>query len=59
MDTASGGESELTNGCKWHKADMQGTPAEIIERLNQGIKTRLADMGGTPLSGSPADYGTC
>jgi tripartite-type tricarboxylate transporter receptor subunit TctC len=47
-------------------AAPKGTPAEIIERLNQGvnagladpaIKARLADMGGTPLPGSPADYG--
>jgi tripartite-type tricarboxylate transporter receptor subunit TctC len=44
----------------------KGTPAAIIERLNQEInagladpkiKARLADLGGTMLPGSPADFG--
>ena len=44
----------------------KGTPAEIIDRLNQEInaaladpkmKSRLADVGGTVLAGSPADFG--
>jgi tripartite-type tricarboxylate transporter receptor subunit TctC len=43
-----------------------GTPAEIIDKLNQGtsaaladpkMKVRLADFGGTPLVVSPADFG--
>jgi tripartite-type tricarboxylate transporter receptor subunit TctC len=47
-------------------AAPRGTPAEIIERLNQEINAGLADpmiraplanMGGVPLSGTPADYG--
>jgi tripartite-type tricarboxylate transporter receptor subunit TctC len=47
-------------------AAPKGTPAEVIEGLNQEInaglaeptiKSRLADMGGMPLSGSPADFG--
>jgi tripartite-type tricarboxylate transporter receptor subunit TctC len=44
----------------------KGTPAEIVERLNQAVnaaladprmKTRLADLGGMLLPGSPADFG--
>ena len=44
----------------------RGTPAEIIDRLNQEInaglvdpkiKARLADLGGTVLTGSPSDFG--
>ena len=44
----------------------KGTPAEIIDTLNQEtnaalidpkIKARLADLGGTLLPGSPADFG--
>jgi tripartite-type tricarboxylate transporter receptor subunit TctC len=44
----------------------KGTPAEIVEKLNQAInagladskiKARLADLGGTALAGSPADFG--
>jgi tripartite-type tricarboxylate transporter receptor subunit TctC len=44
----------------------RGTPAQIINRLNEEtnaaladpkIKGRLADLGGTPLAGSPADFG--
>jgi tripartite-type tricarboxylate transporter receptor subunit TctC len=43
-----------------------GTPAEIINKLNNEInaaladpkmKARLADLGGTVLPGSPADFG--
>ncbi len=42
-----------------------GTPAPIVERLNQELnaaftdprmKARIAELGGTPLSGSPADF---
>src|SRR5262249_23528349 len=44
----------------------KGTPAEVIDRLNQEInailadpkaKARFADLGGTALVGSPADFG--
>ncbi len=44
----------------------RGTPAEIIDRLNQEInagladpkiKARFADLGATVLPGSPADFG--
>jgi tripartite-type tricarboxylate transporter receptor subunit TctC len=44
----------------------KGTPAEIIDKLNQEvnaaladpkIKMRLADLGGTVLPGTPADFG--
>jgi tripartite-type tricarboxylate transporter receptor subunit TctC len=44
----------------------QGTPAEIIGKLNKEvnaaladpkIKSRLADLAGTPLVGTPADFG--
>jgi len=44
----------------------KGTPAEVIDKLNQEInaaladpnmKARLADLGGTALAGSPADFG--
>jgi tripartite-type tricarboxylate transporter receptor subunit TctC len=44
----------------------KGTPAEVIDKLNQEIneiladpkaKARLADLGGTALVGSPADFG--
>ena len=44
----------------------KGTPAQIINRLNEEtnaaladpkIKGRLADLGGTTLVGSPADFG--
>ncbi len=43
-----------------------GTPAEIVDKLNQEInagladpkiKARLADMGGTALAGPPAEFG--
>src|SRR6267142_2518782 len=42
-----------------------GTPAAIVERLNQELnaaftdpkmKARIAELGGTPLPGSPADF---
>jgi len=42
-----------------------GTPAGIVERLNQELnaafadpkmKARIAELGGTPLPGSPADF---
>ena len=42
-----------------------GTPAVIVERLNQELnaafadpkmKARIAELGGTPLPGSPADF---
>jgi tripartite-type tricarboxylate transporter receptor subunit TctC len=44
----------------------KGTPAEIVDKLNQEInagladpkiKARLADLGGTVLAGTPADFG--
>jgi tripartite-type tricarboxylate transporter receptor subunit TctC len=44
----------------------KGTPAEIIDKLNQEInaaladpkiKARMAESGGNPLTGSPADFG--
>jgi tripartite-type tricarboxylate transporter receptor subunit TctC len=44
----------------------QGTPAEIVDKLNREINTavndpkmkpRLADLGGTVLSGTAADFG--
>jgi tripartite-type tricarboxylate transporter receptor subunit TctC len=44
-----------------------GTPAAIVERLNQELnaaftdpkmKARIAELGGTPLPGSPADFAT-
>jgi tripartite-type tricarboxylate transporter receptor subunit TctC len=47
-------------------AAPKGTPATIVETLNQAtnagladatIKTRIADMGGMLLTGSPADFG--
>jgi tripartite-type tricarboxylate transporter receptor subunit TctC len=43
-----------------------GTPAEIVEKLNREInagladprmKARLAELGGTVLPGSPSDFG--
>jgi tripartite-type tricarboxylate transporter receptor subunit TctC len=45
----------------------RGTPAEIVERLNQEINTgladskikaQLADLGGTVIAGTPADFGS-
>jgi tripartite-type tricarboxylate transporter receptor subunit TctC len=47
-------------------AAPKGTPAAIVETLNQAtnaglvdatIKARIADMGGMLLAGSPADFG--
>jgi tripartite-type tricarboxylate transporter receptor subunit TctC len=47
-------------------AAPKGTPAAIVETLNQAtnagladaaIKARIADMGGMPLTGSPVDFG--
>jgi tripartite-type tricarboxylate transporter receptor subunit TctC len=47
-------------------AAPKGTPAAIVETLNQAInagladttiKSRIADMGGMLLTGSPADFG--
>ena len=44
-----------------------GTPAEIVNKLNNEInagladpnmKTRLADLGGTVIAGSPSDFGS-
>jgi len=44
----------------------QGTPAEIVERLNTAINASIADpkfqaqltnLGGTVLPGSPTDFG--
>jgi tripartite-type tricarboxylate transporter receptor subunit TctC len=44
----------------------KGTPAEIVEKVNQAlnaafadaaIRARIAELGGTPLPGSPADFG--
>ena len=49
----------------WHRR-AQGTPAEIVDKLNQEInagladpkiKARFADLGGTALAGSPAEFG--
>ena len=46
-------------------ATPAGTPAVIVERLNQELnaafadpkmKARIAELGGTPLPGSPADF---
>ena len=43
-----------------------GTPAEIVNKLNNEInaaladpqlKARLADLGGTVIAGSPSDFG--
>jgi tripartite-type tricarboxylate transporter receptor subunit TctC len=45
----------------------KGTPAAVIETLNQAVnaalddpafKGRLSDLGGTPLPGPPAAFGT-
>jgi tripartite-type tricarboxylate transporter receptor subunit TctC len=51
----------------WHGVGLpQGTPAEIIEKLNNQInatladpvvKARLAELGAMTLGGSPADFG--
>ena len=47
-------------------AAPKGTPADIVDSLNQqinaglaapAIKDRIADMGGMSLAGSPADFG--
>ena len=47
-------------------AAPKGTPAPIVDKLNQAInagladatiKARIADMGGMLLAGSPADFG--
>jgi tripartite-type tricarboxylate transporter receptor subunit TctC len=47
-------------------AAPKGTPADIVQRLNQeinlaladpGIVARIADLGSTVLSGSPAEFG--
>jgi len=44
----------------------KGTPAEIVDKLNQAVnagladpklKARLADLGGSVLAGTPADFG--
>jgi tripartite-type tricarboxylate transporter receptor subunit TctC len=44
----------------------KGTPAEVIEKVNQAlnaafadpsIRARIAELGGTALPGSPADFG--
>jgi tripartite-type tricarboxylate transporter receptor subunit TctC len=44
-----------------------GTPAEIVNKLNNEInaaladpqlKGRLADLGGTVIAGSPSDFGS-
>ena len=44
----------------------KGTPAEIVDKLNQEINTalvdpkmraRFADLGATVLAGSPSDFG--
>ena len=44
----------------------KGTPAEVIDKLNQEInailadpkaKARIADLGGIALMGSPGDFG--
>jgi len=46
--------------------EPKGTPAEIVEKLNQEInagltdpliKARIVDLGATALPGSPADFG--
>jgi tripartite-type tricarboxylate transporter receptor subunit TctC len=47
----------------WHRC-TEGTPAEIVDKLNKEInagladpkmKARLAELGGMVLAGSPAD----
>jgi len=44
----------------------KGTPAEVIEKLNQeinagladpGVKARLAELGGILMPGTPAQFG--
>jgi tripartite-type tricarboxylate transporter receptor subunit TctC len=52
---------------QWYGVGVpRGTPAEIVDKLNNEInavladpkiKARLADMGSTIISGSPADFG--
>jgi tripartite-type tricarboxylate transporter receptor subunit TctC len=50
----------------WGLGAPNGTPAEIIDKLNQEtnaaladpkIKARMAESGGNALAGSPADFG--
>jgi tripartite-type tricarboxylate transporter receptor subunit TctC len=50
----------------WGLGAPNGTPAEIIDKLNQEtnaaladpkIKARVAESGGNALAGSPADFG--
>jgi tripartite-type tricarboxylate transporter receptor subunit TctC len=61
-DFVPGYEASALQGIGAPKA----TPAEIVDKLNNGInaaladpkiKARLADLGGTVLAGSPADFG--
>ena len=56
-----------TRRARWYGVGApKGTPAEIVDKLNNEInaaladakiKARLADLGGTVLTGSPADFG--
>jgi len=50
----------------WGLGAPNGTPLEIIDKLNQEtnaaladpkIKARMAESGGNALAGSPADFG--
>jgi tripartite-type tricarboxylate transporter receptor subunit TctC len=61
-DSVKGYEASTWNGV----CAPKGTPAEIVDRLNQEVnagladpklKGQLADMGAWPLPGSPADCG--
>ena len=52
----------------WYGVDAPtGTPAEIVNKLNNEInaaladpqfKAQLADLGGTVIAGSPSDFGS-
>ena len=62
---------EFVPGCEssgWYGVGgPTGTPAEIVNKLNNEInaaladpqlKARLADLGGTVIAGSPSDFGS-
>ncbi len=61
-ETVPGYEASVWYGI----AAPKGTPAEIIDKLNQAVnvvlaeprvKARLADLGGTPMPMTPAEFG--
>ncbi len=61
-ETVPGYETSVWYGI----AVLKGTPAEIIDKLNQSVnvalaepkvKARLADLGGTPMPMTPAEFG--